>query len=73
MRSAKCPQLSRLLHPGALIIRIGFGGIFYYSCNKEPQNPILSIKAPTLPLLVPGKVNVAFDASEVDPASGWDS
>ena len=32
---------------GALIIRIGFWGILYYSYNKEPpQNPILIIKAP---------------------------
>ena len=28
---------------GALIIRIGLGGIRYY--NEEPQNPILIIKA----------------------------
>ena len=32
------------------MIRIGFwGGIFYYNHKKEPpQNPILTIKAPTL-------------------------
>ena len=34
---------------GALIIRIGFGGILYYSSNKDPPpNPILVINAPTL-------------------------
>ena len=33
---------------GVLIIRIGFGGILYYNYNKEHQNPILTIKAPTL-------------------------
>ena len=33
---------------GALIIRIGFGGILYYNHNKEPQNPRLIIKALTL-------------------------
>ena len=32
---------------GASIIRIGFGGIFVIS---NPQNPILIIKAPTVPL-----------------------
>ena len=25
---------------GALILRIGFGGILYYTYNKEPRNPI---------------------------------
>ena len=33
---------------GALIIRIGFGGISYCNYNKEPPNPILIIKAPPL-------------------------
>ena len=33
---------------GALIIRIGFGGTFFYNHSKEPQNPILIIKAATL-------------------------
>ena len=34
---------------GALIIRIGFGGILYYTYNnKKPPNPILIIQAPTL-------------------------
>ena len=27
------------------MIRIGFGDILYYNYNKEPQNPILVIKA----------------------------
>ena len=33
---------------GALVIRIGFGGISYYSHSKEPQSPLLMIKALTL-------------------------
>ena len=33
---------------GALITRIGFQGFLYYSYHKEPQNPILIIKAPIL-------------------------
>ena len=33
---------------GALIIRIGFWGILYYTYNKEPPKPIVIIKAPTL-------------------------
>ena len=34
---------------GAFIIRIGFGSRLYYNYYKEPpQNPILTIKAPTL-------------------------
>ena len=33
---------------GALINGIGFGGKFYCNCKKEPPNPILIIKAPTL-------------------------
>ena len=35
---------------GALVIRIGFWGILYFDYNKEPQNPILSIKAPIVGL-----------------------
>ena len=35
---------------GALIIRIGFGRLLYYNHSKEPQNPILIIKAPILGL-----------------------
>ena len=39
-----------LLHVdvGALLIRIGFEGILHYNYNKEPPNPVLIIKAPTL-------------------------
>ena len=32
----------------ALLVRIGFGGILFFSYNKEPQNPISIIKALTL-------------------------
>ena len=32
---------------GALIVRIGFGGILYYSSNTEPPK-LLIIEAPTL-------------------------
>ena len=31
---------NQLPNVGALIIRIGFAGILYYNCNKEPQNKI---------------------------------
>ena len=35
-------------HIGALVIRIGLGGILSYKYDKEPpQNPILIMKAPT--------------------------
>ena len=30
------------------MITIGYGGVKYTKNNKEPQNPILIIKAPTL-------------------------
>ena len=45
-----CPGYFSPTHPTieALIIRIGFWGPLYYNYNKEPQNPILIIKAPTL-------------------------
>ena len=33
---------------GALIFRIGFGWLLYYNYNKEPRNPIVILKAPTL-------------------------
>ena len=33
---------------GALILRMGFGGIRCSKYNKKPQNPILVIKAPEL-------------------------
>ena len=33
------------LNVGALLIRIGIGGILYYNHNKEPPKPILIIKA----------------------------
>ena len=36
----------------ALVVRIGYGGLVYYTYNiliiRNPQNPILIIKAPTL-------------------------
>ena len=38
---------------GAFIIRMGFGGILNYRYHKEPQNPILIIKAPTLRVYMP--------------------
>ena len=53
---------------GALIIRIGLGGIFYYNYNKEsPQNPILIIKAPA----VPSKSEPDAKTSPYPPRSGW--
>ena len=43
----RAPQIIPV-NMGALIIRIGFWGILYYSYNKEPPNPILIIKASIL-------------------------
>ena len=45
--SAACERTSSP-NVGALIIRIGFGDMVYYKFNKEPQNPIPTVKAPTL-------------------------
>ena len=39
----------RFLNMGTVIIKIGFGGLLYYSYKKEPPKPILIIKAPILP------------------------
>ena len=36
---------------GALINRIGFGGIIYFNSNQEPPKPTLIIKVPILGLL----------------------
>ena len=33
---------------GALMIRMGFGGIVYYFIRRSPADPMLIIKAPTL-------------------------
>ena len=46
---AAIAELEAILNIGTLVIRIGFGAMLYYSCNTEPQNPILIIKAPTVP------------------------
>ena len=38
-------SMSKLMNPnvGALIIRIGFGGIIYYNYDKEPPKIVLVI------------------------------
>ena len=38
----------------ALILRTGFGGIFSVILTRNPQNPILVIQAPTLPVKFAG-------------------
>ena len=42
------PYTIALLNVGALLVRIGFWGLFYSSYTKEPQNPMLLITAPIL-------------------------
>ena len=49
MTAASRVCAGHVLNIGALIIRIGFGGLLCYNRNKEPpQHPILIIKAPIL-------------------------
>ena len=43
---------------GALIIRIGFGVYYTIITIRNPQNPILIIKAPTLPRMPGGSLQV---------------
>ena len=38
--------MKKATNVGALMIRIGFGGILYYNCNTEPPKPYSNYSGP---------------------------
>ena len=58
---------------GALIIRVGFGGILYYNYNKEPPKPYSNYEGPYSRVSGSGLVGSGFWALGLGPGFGFET